>query len=98
MAHSKSDNRFRYGTTNEPSTGSATANRSARRTTVRARSSPAATRFSPGTVKSLGMSKRARRSSIPASRAATISAVTRVDPAVSLARFSGAVATSAIST
>ena len=46
-------------------TGSATASRSARRTTVRARSSAAATRFSPGTVKSLGMSKRSSRSSIP---------------------------------
>ena len=72
--------------------------RSARRTIVRAKSSAAATLFSPGTVKSLGMSKRARRSSIPASSAATMSGVTRVDPAVNLWRFSGAVATSAMST
>ena len=56
------------------------------------------TRFSPGTVKSLGMSKRASRSSIPSSSAATMSGVTRLDPAWSFVRFSGAVATSAIST
>ena len=35
---------------------------------------------------------------MPASSAATMSAVTRLDPAVSLWRFSGAVATSAITT
>ena len=65
---------------------------------VRARSRAADTLFSPGTVKSLGMSNRARRSSIPASSATTMSGVTRLDPAWSLERFSGAVATSAIRT
>ena len=99
MAHNRSDSRLRYATTSEPSPiGSTTAKRSARRTMTRANQSQRCTRFSPGTVKSLGMSKRARRSSIPASRAATMSGVTRLDPACSFVRLSGAVATSAINT
>jgi hypothetical protein len=98
MAHKRSESRFRYIGTRESTGGSLTAMRSERRTMVRAKSRAAATRFSPGMVKSVGMSKRLSRSSIPSSNASTMSGVTKLDPALSLLRFSGAVATSAIKT
>ena len=78
--------------------GDATSRRSARRTTVRARSRAADARFAPGMTNSVGMETREIRSSICTSRAATISSVTRVVPATSFDRWDGSVATSAIST
>ena len=70
----------------------------ARRTTVRATSRAAETRFSPGSTNSCGMAKRSVTASMMGSRADTMSAVTREVPSTSLARFSGAVASSAPTT
>ena len=55
-------------------------------------------RFSPGIVKSLGMSKRAKQVVDPRLEHRDHVRRHQLDPAVSLLRFSGAVATSAIST
>ena len=65
----RSASRFRYGTTwlpgsSQPTVVAVTDSRSARRTIVRARSSAAATRFSPGSANSVGGSKRAVMSSM----------------------------------
>src|SRR5262249_50728684 len=83
IVHSRSERRLRYGTTYESSVAATSAWRSARRTTVRATSSKAAMRFSPGTTNSVGGSNRADSASIDASSAATISFVTRFFAAVS---------------
>ncbi len=72
--------------------------RSARRTTVRARSNEAETRLAPGTTKSLGMSMRPMNTSICCSRRSTIAGVTSVVPACSFDRLDGSVVTSAINT
>ena len=56
--YTRSARRFRYGmtwlSTSQPSCAATTVSRSARRTTVRATSSAAATRFSPGSTNSCG--------------------------------------------
>ena len=98
IVHNRSESRLRYGPTSEGSGAAARANRSARRTTVRARSSHAAVTLPPGTTNSAGGWKRSSSSSIRASRRSTISWLTAVTPGSSRALFSGAVASSAIST
>ena len=89
---------MRYGPTRESSIGADQRSRSARLTTVRARSNAADTRLDPGTTKSVGMSMRSMNWSIRSPRASTMAPVTSVEPGVSLARLAGSVATSAIST
>lgn len=98
IVHSKSDSRLRYGTTCDGGGAAARDCTSARRTTVRATSSHAATRFPPGTTNSVGGSNRAERASITVSSRVTIDGSTHVLPGSSLERFSGNVASSVINT